>query len=426
MRSNRRRIVFVIDADCNCELIRSQRTCNLRLFSSGIILNRSLDDKLTFGFCIERNTTIYLHRTIRCHNKPRVSGNLRENVGIHIYFVRLILRSNRSYDSILGRMFCDREIEIIGRRFIVYRNDINRSLILDRCIVTHSIANNFIFESRIAITKVICSRLINKLGKISYSNFLPCFNRGTIKSNSTLCRRRNARENNGCKFLCSMLELEFSCSELMLGIFIDVNNKLARDRRSRIITYNVDFVTLIGFIIRCCFSSLKVTDLEPKLFIIFDKTINQRLDIDSRGTRFSGRNCDFGSGYSTNRKVFSINIFMPGINTINPLRRLEIVAIIERYIILRNITQHYFQRSIITFFNLFRVISYEKFNLRVKPFKDKVFCTNFITDFDLIGNKLTRKYNITHQRYFSGTYKSTHNGHVVNIFKGNIVIHVNQ
>ena len=149
-------------------------------------------------------------------------------------------------------MFSNCELDIIGRGLVVYRNDIYRSLILDRCIVTRSRTHNFILESRITIAKVISDRLIRKLTKICNSYFVTSRTHrrdcGTIIQKLTPIWETGYDNRSECS--CRMNIFKFIFCKCMFFIFININNKGARNGRQVIVTNYENFISMIFFIIR--------------------------------------------------------------------------------------------------------------------------------------------------------------------------------
>ena len=267
---NRRSIIFVLDIDHNFELLRRlfAATCNGFRFCCSIIRNCSINNILLLCRIIQRNSRIDLERCILVpilnNGESLFKGiiirarNVHQIVGIRInvsFIVNVAYNNLATSKVALFHYRKDHFIFVISRncRGIVNRNNINSSRvrIRSRGISASTIANNFITKRGILIAKFISFWRILKLAKITYNNFLISCNSLTIQSQST-CRRETCNDNSS-KGLSIMFELEFIfriiLRERVLAIFIDFNNKQARNRRSNILTYDIDFVTLAIFII---------------------------------------------------------------------------------------------------------------------------------------------------------------------------------
>ena len=192
------------------------------------------------------------------------------------------------------------------------------------------------------------------------------------------------------------------------------------------------------YIIRCQGSTFQIFNLEPKFFVLFNGTINHWLDVNSLRFGFTSRNlhldrfsliayrefvASIGCADIRNLPRFSS---ISSISTRNTYIRIEFKAIAKGHISFRSLTQanlNGFPSA--AFYNVLRFfIQNRKFNVRIKLLKDKVFSTNFITNFNFISNQLSRKNNITYQLYGTGTHNGTHNGHIVNICESNIRIYI--
>ena len=139
-----------------------------------------------------------------------------------------------------------------------------------------------------------------------------------------------------------MLKLKFILSKGMLGIFVYIDNKRTSDCRQLIVTYDVNFVTQIFFVFRCQLSTSQIRNLEPKGFVIFNQTINQRLDINFFSFFLTSRNRNLNGAFSTNREcmggILSTDISMSSIFSMNAIFRVESKAITKRHIFFRSVT----------------------------------------------------------------------------------------
>ena len=252
---NSRSIIFVLDSDRDRKLFRSLRTVHNLCFCNGIIRYSRINNILILLTVINYSTALDLDRSVlvtqladfkqvvECSIVTLISYQLI-GVCIYISFVRNVCNDNRatSYSMI---QFIHGKSSIGNRRFIVNRNYIHCSRVFRRCVTTsRAITDNFILEGSVIITKFIGCSLVRKFAKICNSNSYTRASRSkfcTIQNQGTLIRK--AGYNNRSKILCSMLELEFSFSERMLFIFINIKFKGSLNRWEFIVTYNENFVS---------------------------------------------------------------------------------------------------------------------------------------------------------------------------------------
>ena len=454
MIANSRSIVFVLNLDGNLELIRglNTTTSNRLSFCFSIIPNSSTDFVLFLCSVIQRHTGFYRDGCILiiqlADTKQTVksssirtshisiassSSHHRISVRILISFVGNICNYNRATRYRMIK-FIHSKHDISSRRLIINRNNIHSSRVFRRCVTTsRAITDNFILEGSVIITKFIGCSLVRKFAKVSNSNSYTRASRSkfcTIQNQGTLIRKGGY--DNRSKRLRSMLEFEFFLIEFMQFIFVNIKSKCSLNSRDLIITYNVNFISFTSFIIRCSFSTFKICNLEPEGFACFHQAIDQRLDNNSFSFGLSRFNSNASIFYAANREcmrgIFSPDISMSSKFTMNTIFRLESKAIIKsnfsfRRLIYTNVNSC----PSIIFWYLFRFFTqYGKLNFVFKRFKDKVFCMNFVTNFNFISDKLSRKNHIASQFYRTLADNRTHNRDIICIIKADITIDIYQ
>ena len=132
-----------------------------------------------------------------------------------------------------------------------------------------------------------------------------------------------------------MLEFELILTEFMQFIFVDINSKRSPNRWEFIVTYNENLIAQTSFIFRCSFSTFQIRNLEPKSFVCFYQTINQRLDNNAFSFFLTCRNSHLRFANAANREcmgsILCTNISMSSIFSMNAFFRVEFKAIIKRH-----------------------------------------------------------------------------------------------